>query len=99
MTIEHITAADGNVFADLELADAENLKIRAQLMLEIERFVNESGMTQTEAANLLNTTQPRLSNVMNGQIDKCSLDRLVQMLAEAGQQVNVTVSKRIAASG
>ncbi|MCU7890503.1 MAG: helix-turn-helix domain-containing protein [Candidatus Thiodiazotropha sp. (ex Ustalcina ferruginea)] len=92
MTIEHITRANANVFEDLGLPDAENLKLRAQLMMEIRNFVNESGMTQTKAAMALKTTQPRLNEVLNGRIDKCTIDRLVQMLAEVGMHVNITIT-------
>ncbi|MCU7847497.1 MAG: helix-turn-helix domain-containing protein [Candidatus Thiodiazotropha sp. (ex Lucinoma kastoroae)] len=92
MTIEHITRANANVFEDLGLPDAENLKLRAQLMMEIRNFVNESGMTQTKAAMALKTTQPRLNEVLNGRMDKCTIDRLVQMLAEVGMHVNITIT-------
>ena len=63
MVIEHTTQAAGNIFADLHLQDAENLKLRAVLMQEVKRYVEGSGLTQTEAARLLGTTQPRLNDI------------------------------------
>ncbi|MCU7917305.1 MAG: helix-turn-helix domain-containing protein [Candidatus Thiodiazotropha sp. (ex Dulcina madagascariensis)] len=92
MTTEHITPANTNIFEDLGLPDAENLKIRAQLMMAIRKFVNDSGMTQAKAAKALKTTQPRLNEVLHGRIDKCTIDRLVQMLSEVGMHVNITIT-------
>jgi len=93
MTIEHITPAGANIFEELGLPDAENLKLRAQLMMEVRRYVEESGLTQVAAAKAMKTTQPRLNNVLKGKIEKCTIDRLVQMLAEVGWHVSIKVSK------
>ncbi len=93
MTIEHITPADANIFKELGLPDAENLKLRAQLIMEVRRYVEESGLTQSDAAKSLKTTQPRLNEILKGKIEKCTIDRLVQMLASVGRQVTITVSK------
>ncbi|HEC16169.1 MAG TPA: XRE family transcriptional regulator [Sedimenticola sp.] len=97
MTIEHTTPADANIFEELGLPDAENLKLRAQLMVEVRRYVEESGLTQVAAAKAMKTTQPRLNEVLHGRIDKCSIDRLVQMLSEVGWRVAITVSANKAA--
>ncbi len=93
MTIEHITPVGANIFEDLGLPDAENLKLRAQLMMEVRQYVEESGLTQVAAAKTLKTTQPRLNDILKGRIGKCTIDRLVQMLAEVGRHVSITVSK------
>jgi predicted XRE-type DNA-binding protein len=90
--IDHITPANANIFEELGLPDAANLKLRSQLMVEVRQYVEESGLTQVDAAKVLKTTQPRLNDVLKGKIDKCSIDRLVQMLAEAGRHVSITVS-------
>ncbi|CAN5906204.1 helix-turn-helix domain-containing protein [soil metagenome] len=85
--ITHVTPADGNIFADLALKDAENLKLRAQLMIEIERYIEEHGLTQTEAAERMRTTQPRINDIVQGRMEKCTIDRLVNMLAAVGRHV------------
>ena len=40
-----IEASSGNVFADLGLADAEKLKIKSSLVIEITRAVRRLGLT------------------------------------------------------
>lgn len=72
--------------------EAKNLKLRSMLMMEIDRYVEESGLTQAEAAKRMKTTQPRLNDVLRGKIEKCTIDRLVNMLGAAGRQVSLRVS-------
>ena len=72
-----------------------NLRLRSQLMFEISGYVKQSGLTQAEAARKLGTTQPRLSDVMQGKIDKCTVDRLVNMLAAIGYSVSLNVSHAV----
>ena len=92
MRIEHTTLAGANIFEGLDFPDAKSLKLRSQLMIEVRQYFEDSGLTQVAAAKALKTTQPRLNDVLKGKIDKCSIDRLVQMLAEAGRHVSITVS-------
>lgn len=72
---------------------AANMRLRAELMIEVQRYVKESGLTQVEAAKRLGITQPRLNDLLHGKIDKFSLDALVSMLGRAGWQVAVKVKK------
>ena len=71
---------------------AANLKLRAQLIMEVAEYVKQSGLTQAEAAKRLGTTQPRLNDVLKGRIEKCTVDRLVNMLAAVGYKVNLDIS-------
>lgn len=93
MAIEHVTPAGGNIFADLGFAaeEAENLKIRSTLMMEIHRVIEGRGLRQQDAAVLFGVSQPRISQLVHGKIDQFSIDSLVNMLAHAGFRVEVTV--------
>lgn len=91
--ITHVTKVSINVFADLGCEDAENLKLRAQLMAEISRYVQESGLTQAEVAEQMKTTQPRLNDVLRGRIGKCTIDRLVNMLSMVGRHVSLRIEQ------
>jgi predicted XRE-type DNA-binding protein len=70
----------GNVFKDLGFSDdeAENLKIRADLMIELTKLIEAQELTQTAAAELLGVTQPRVSDLMRGKIDRFSVDTLMR---------------------
>ena len=90
-----LTKGSRNVFADLGFAEGEsqNLALRSDLMVRIEKLVHDSGMTQQQAAKTLGITQPRLNALLKGKIADFSLDALVNMLAHAGMQVKMTVKK------
>jgi len=85
----------GNVFLDLgfDKAEAENLKLRAELMMRIEAFYRKSGLTQAEAAKKLGLTQPRLNALLKGRIGFFSLDALVNVASRAGLNVRLVVKK------
>ena len=90
----HVTPPGGNVFADLGFPphEAENLKIRSDLMSEIQRLI--AGMTQADAAARLGVSQPRISELVRDQIDRFTIDSLVNMLARAGMRMRVSFTKR-----
>ncbi|MDQ3812680.1 MAG: helix-turn-helix domain-containing protein, partial [Armatimonadota bacterium] len=58
-----ITLGSGNVFADMGEPDAEVLHFKARLICEIQRAIDERGLTQTEAAAITGMDQPTLSKL------------------------------------
>jgi predicted XRE-type DNA-binding protein len=90
-----MTKGSDNIFHDLGFpeGEAQNLLLRTDLMIKIEQLVKKSGLIQSEAAEMLGITQPRLNDLLKGRIEKFSLDALVNMLARAGMQVKMTVKK------
>lgn len=85
----------GNVFLDIgfDKAEAENLKLRSELMMRIDDWVKSSGLTQAAAAKVLGLTQPRLNALLKGKIGLFSLDALVNVASKAGLQVRLVVKK------
>ena len=88
-----MTPVDGNVFADLGFSpeEAENLKVRAQLMRELRALIAD--VTQVEAARLLGISQPRISDLKRGKIGLFTIDALVNMLGHAGIKLRVSLSR------
>jgi predicted XRE-type DNA-binding protein len=72
-------------------AEAENMKIRSALMLEIATFISDVGLTQIEAAQRFGVTQPRISDLTRGKINLFSIDALVNMLTAAGLHLEMRV--------
>jgi predicted XRE-type DNA-binding protein len=95
--MSNVTKGSDNVFKDLGFGDEEaaNLKIRADLMINLQKFIKSQNWTQAEAANFFGETQPRISNLMNGDIDRFAIDKLVQMLSQAGMEVRIVVTKQV----
>ncbi len=88
--------SSGNVFRDLGFPpeEAENLRTRADLMIELTKLIRARHLTQTAAAKWLGVTQPRISDLMRGKIDRFSTDNLIEMLGHAGLRVSFTLKPR-----
>jgi predicted XRE-type DNA-binding protein len=74
-------------------AEAENMKLRSTLMMTLKNHLISTGLSQVEAAKLLNVTQPRLSDLMRGKINLFSIDTLVNMATAAGLNIEIFVRK------
>lgn len=73
--------------------EAENMKIRSSLMRSIEARIREEGWNQQQAAERFRVTQPRVSDLMRGKIEKFTIDTLVNMVVAAGLRVQVDVAE------
>jgi predicted XRE-type DNA-binding protein len=91
-----IRRSTGNVFRDLDFdaEEAENLKLRSHLMIALSKMIKARRLTQAKAAALFGVTQPRVSDLLRGKIDRFSVDTLVAMLGHAGAQVELVVRPR-----
>ncbi len=89
-----ITPSSGNVFLDLgfDPEEAAHLEVRSTLMFSIRKLIQDRGLTQAKAAELLGVSQPRVSNLVQGRIELFSIDSLVDMLARAGIKIEVKFS-------
>ena len=94
LMVEPIFESSGNIFEDLDLepAEAAILQMRAKLMNDLREYVQSSGMTQTEAAQVLGVTQSRVSDLIRGKWDKFSLEMLITLEARAGRQVTLELA-------
>lgn len=90
-----IQRSRGNVFRDLGFGpeEAESLRIRSELMVQIRRLIERRKLTQTAAAKLFGVTQPRISDLVRGKIELFSIDTLVDMLARAKVKVQLRVRR------
>ena len=96
-----ITMGSGDVFTDLGFSPAEsrNLRIRSEMMTALRKFIEKEGLTQADAAKRLKVSQPRVSDLTRGKISRFSLDTLVNMLTDAGLEVDFRIkpqSRRVA---
>jgi len=84
----------GNVFADLgfDEQEAANLKLRSQLMIEVEKDLMGKKLTQQAAAKVLGISQPRVSDLKRGKVDKFTIDMLVNFLTKLGHNVTLRIA-------
>ena len=88
-----IKRSSDNIFRDLGFGpeEAESLRIRSELMVQVRLLIERRKLTQTAAAKLFGVTQPRISDLVRGKIELFSIDTLVDMLALAKVKVQLRV--------
>ena len=83
--------SSGNVFADLGLADADKLKIKTGLVIEIRKAMNRLALTQQEAAKRMGISQPKVSDMMRGNFANLSERKLMDCLTRLGYDIEIKV--------
>lgn len=83
----------GNVFADLELPDAEEMLAKAGLASAIQDAIEARGLTQVEAAKIMGTDQPKVSKIIRGRLREFSTERLLTYLIHLGLDVDIVIHK------
>lgn len=105
-TIRHITQPDANLFAELGFSpdDAAQFQaeaqqqinntraLKAQLMGELSKWIDENHLKQAQAAEILMVSRPRVSDVVNMKVSKFTIDTLVDMLSRVGKPVRLVVA-------
>ena len=86
-----VQRGSGNVFADLGLADAEKLKIKTGLVIEIRKAMRSLGLTQQDAAKRMGITQPKVSDMMRGDFTNLSERKLMDCLTRLGYDIEIKV--------
>lgn len=78
--------------------EAENMKVRSQLVMALNGLIGKRGLDTRQAAALLGVSQPRVSELAGGKIQLFSVDKLINMLAHAGMQIGtIEISEAVAA--
>lgn len=84
----------GNVFEDMGMRDAEERLAKAELARVIRKALQERGLTQAEAAEVLGVTQPDVSDLVRGKLARFSRERLERLLNTLDMEVRIQVGPR-----
>ncbi len=86
-----LNKSSGNVFVDLGYSadEAAILQMRADLMAELRKFIENKKLTQARAARVLGITQSRVSDLIRGKWDRFSLEMLITLATRAGLRVTL----------
>jgi predicted XRE-type DNA-binding protein len=71
--------------------EAATMKIRSDVMIAINDTIRAWDTTQAQAASRLGVTQPRLNDLLQGKINKFSLDTLLTLAGRAGLKVKINI--------
>lgn len=103
--VRRVTKPGANLFLELGFPPAEAKRLHAlsrkhindtrrlkrQLMDELSAWIAEHHLKQSEAAEILMVSRPRVSDVINKKAAKFSIDTLVEMLGRVGRPVTLAV--------
>ena len=92
-------ASSGNVFADRGLPDAEEHLIKAGLVVKIGRIIQQRGLTQATAAEIMGIDQPKVPAMLTGQFRGYSVERLMRFLVSLGHDVEIVVKPKRTGEG
>jgi predicted XRE-type DNA-binding protein len=89
-----VTRSSGNVFRDLGFGpeEAEHLRLRSALVAVVRQLIADRHLTQAKAASLFGVTQPRMSDLVRGKIERFSIDGLIEMLGRARVHVEMRIT-------
>jgi len=88
-----VEMSSGNVFADLGLPDADKLKIKSGLVIEITKAVRRLGLTQAAAGRRMGLPQPKVSGLFRGEFANISERKLMECLNRLGYDVEIKVKR------
>jgi predicted XRE-type DNA-binding protein len=86
-----VHGGSNNVFADLGLADAEKLKIKTGLVIEIRKAIRSLGMTQQEVEKRMGIVQPKVSDMLSGDFTSLSERKRMDCLTRLGYGIEIKV--------
>jgi predicted XRE-type DNA-binding protein len=103
--IRRVTKLGANLFLELGFPPAEarrlhaasrkqindTLRLKKQLMTELADWIEEHHLKQSDAAEILMVSRPRVSDVVNKKAAKFTIDTLVEMLSRIGKSVTLAV--------
>ena len=91
----NVVVGSDNVFRDLGFpeGEAQNLLLRADLVVHIRKVIDKLGITQAEAAQRASITQPRMNDLVKGRTEKFTLDAMVNVAAQLGYIVKLSLKK------
>ena len=89
-----VVISSGNVFADLGFPNSNEMMAKAELARQIATIIAERQLTQMDAAQLLGTTQPKVSDLTQGKLAGFSLERLVRFLNALDRDVQIQITAK-----
>lgn len=80
-----------NVYTDLGFTNADEMLVKAQLATQIRNIVSANQWTQADACKILDLSQPKLSNLLNGKFRGISETKMLDCLTRLGRDVQIVI--------
>jgi predicted XRE-type DNA-binding protein len=85
-----IAVSSGNVFADIGLSGADELNLKAELVIKLGELMRKRGLNQTATAEVTGISQPDLSRLLRGYLRDVSADRLIRALTHMETEIDIS---------
>ena len=86
-----VERGSGNVFADLDLPDADTHLLKAELVSRIDDIIRQHSITRAEAALAFGLPRPELSRLLCGEFRGYSLERVLRFLMALGCDIDIVI--------
>lgn len=83
------SVGSGNVYADFGFSNPEEAKTKAELAMLITEIIKDKGLTQQQAADLMNIDQPKVSKIIRGLLSEFSIERLLKFVLALGFDIEI----------
>lgn len=93
------TESSGNVFADLDVSNPEEMLAKAKVLSKICDIIKKRKLIQAKVAKILKISQPKVSLLLRGYLTDFSLERLLRFLNDLGQDVYISIVPSSSHSG
>ena len=88
-----VEKSSGNVYADVGVANADEMLVKAKLASKIGEILMARGWSQMEASEVLGLPQPKLSNMLRGHFRGISEAKMMDCLTRLGRDVKIVIGK------
>lgn len=89
-----VTPSSGNVFADLGLDQPEEELVKAELTLRIRQIIERRKLTTEKAAQILGVSEPQVTQLVRGDLQGLSTDRLLTCLTALDRDVQILIKPK-----
>jgi predicted XRE-type DNA-binding protein len=86
-----VERSSGNVFADLGIANPEEAMAKAEIARQVNRIIDERGLSQSQSAAILGIDQPRVSALSTGRLSLFSLEKMMRFASLLGNEVEISI--------
>jgi predicted XRE-type DNA-binding protein len=94
MADTRVEIGSGSIYEQLGFKNYKEMETKAILVMEITKAIKKKDLTQTNAAEILRISQPKLSRLLKGHFRGYSVERLIHFLTELGKDVDIVVRSK-----
>jgi predicted XRE-type DNA-binding protein len=89
-----VVPSSGNVLADLGLPNSEEKQTKVRLAVAISEIIRRQQLSQVATARRLDVNQPKVSALLNYQLQGFSVERLMRFLTALDRDIEIVIHQK-----